>query len=275
MGADIQQLLTIMRNLRDPQSGCPWDLQQDFASIAPYTIEEAYEVADAIQRGNLADLQDELGDLLLQVVFHAQMAQEQQAFDFNDVVQSICSKMIRRHPHVFAEGDEKQTQADTATVRQNWETIKQAEREQQGANGLLDGIPRGMAELQRAFKLQKRAATVGFDWDSAEPVMAKLREETAELEQAMTSRQQAAMQEELGDLLFTLVNLARKLHLDASQALRMANAKFETRFRAVEQIAGGHSNMREMDIVELEQMWQSVKSQEQVMPESPGTKTDG
>ena len=275
MGDDIQQLLTIMRILRDPQNGCPWDLQQDFASIAPYTIEEAYEVADAIQRRNLPDLQDELGDLLLQVVFHAQMAQEQQAFDFNDVVQSICSKLIRRHPHVFAEGDEKLSQVNPATVRQNWESIKQAEREQQGASGLLDGIPRGMAELQRALKLQKRAATVGFDWDSVEPVMAKLREETAELEQAIASRQQDAMQEELGDLLFTLVNLARKLHLDAAQALRMANAKFETRFRAVELIAGGHGNMRQMDIVELEQIWQSVKSQVQAMPESPGRKTDG
>lgn len=274
MSADIQQLLAIMRTLRDPQNGCPWDLQQDFASIAPYTIEEAYEVADAIQRGNLADLQDELGDLLLQVVFHAQMAEEQQAFDFNDVVQSICRKMVRRHPHVFPGIDEKPTQADTATVRRNWESIKQKEREQQGASGLLDGIPRGMAELQRASKLQKRAATVGFDWDAVEPVLAKLREETIEMEQAIASSETVAMQEELGDLLFTLVNLARKLHLDAAQSLRLANAKFETRLRAVEQIAGGQSNMSEMDIVELERIWQSVKSQAPAMPELPGRKTE-
>lgn len=260
MGADIQQLLTIMQSLRDPQTGCPWDLQQDFASIAPYTIEEAYEVADAIQRGNLPDLQDELGDLLLQVVFHAQMAQEQQAFDFNDVVQSICCKMIRRHPHVFVDGDEKKIGSDTAAVRQNWENIKQAERAEQGATGLLDGIPRGMAELQRALKLQKRAASVGFDWESIEPVMAKLHEETVEMEQAISSGQKDAMQEELGDLLFTLVNLARKLDIDAAQALRAGNAKFESRFRAVEQIAGGHDSMRDMDISELEQIWQSVKS---------------
>lgn len=260
MGADIQQLLTIMQRLRDPQTGCPWDLQQDFASIAPYTIEEAYEVADAIHRDNLPDLQDELGDLLLQVVFHSQMAQEQQAFDFNDVVQSICNKMIRRHPHVFADSDEKRTSADTATVRQNWERIKQEERIEQGATSLLDGIPRGMAELQRALKVQKRAASAGFDWESAEPVMAKLHEETVEMEQAISSGQKDAMQDELGDLLFTLVNLARKLQIDAAAALRTANAKFESRFRAVEQIAGGQSKMRTMDIIELERIWQSVKS---------------
>lgn len=261
-----------MRTLRDPQSGCPWDLQQDFASIAPYTIEEAYEVADAIQRGNLPDLQDELGDLLLQVVFHAQMAQEQRAFDFADVVQSICSKMIRRHPHVFADNDERQSEADVAEVRQSWETIKQAERMAEEAVGLLDGIPHGMAELQRALNLQKRAATVGFDWESAEPVMAKLREETLEMEQAIASGQPDAMQDELGDLLFTVVNLARKLHMDAAQALRAANRKFEIRFRALEHIAGGHSRMGDMDINELEQLWQAAKNM--LATESPGGQPD-
>ncbi|HET6565471.1 MAG TPA: nucleoside triphosphate pyrophosphohydrolase [Xanthomonadales bacterium] len=262
MGSDIERLLTIMRSLRDPEDGCPWDLQQDFASIAPYTIEEAYEVADAIQRGDIPTLQDELGDLLLQVVFHSQMAHEQQAFDFNGVVQSICDKMIRRHPHVFGNTGEKRLPADADSVRQSWESIKQQERAGQGAHGVLDDIPRGMAELQRACKLQKRAASVGFDWDSAEQVMAKLHEETAELQQAITDGQQAEVQEELGDLLFTVVNLARKLEVDPARALRSANAKFETRFRAVEQIAGGGAGMREMEIDDLEQIWQSIKESE-------------
>ncbi len=258
MSNSIQQLLDIMRALRDPQTGCPWDLQQDFASIAPYAIEEAYEVADAVQRGDLADLQDELGDLLLQVVFHAQMAEEQQSFGFDDVVQSICAKMIRRHPHVF--GDEHERQADAASVRQTWETIKQAERSARGKGGVLDGIPRGMAELQRAIKLQKRAATVGFDWPAVEPVKAKLDEELAELDQAISEGQQQPIEEELGDLLFTVANLARKLQVDPARALRSANAKFESRFRAMEEIAGGQEGMRALDIDALESIWQSVKT---------------
>jgi len=260
MSNDIEQLLAIMHKLRDPQKGCPWDLQQDFSTIAPYTIEEAYEVADAIQRGSLVDLKNELGDLLLQVVFHAQMAQEQQAFDFNDVVQAICDKMTRRHPHVF--GPAGVSNADTESVRQSWEHIKEAERAGQGDHGALDGVPRGMAELQRALKLQKRAASVGFDWSSAEQVMHKLHEETAELEQAIQSQQQEYMQEELGDLMFTLVNVARKLCIDPAQALRAANAKFESRFREVEQTAGGKTRMRAMDIDAMEQIWQRVKSAE-------------
>jgi ATP diphosphatase len=258
MSNSIQQLLDIMRALRDPQTGCPWDLQQDFASIAPYTIEEAYEVADAVQRENLADLQDELGDLLLQVVFHAQMAQEQRLFGFDDVVHSICAKMVRRHPHVFGDGSARQ--ADAASVRQSWENIKQAERGAQGNGGVLDGIPRGMAELQRAIKLQKRAAMVGFDWPSVEPVKAKLSEELAELEQAISAGQQHAIEEELGDLLFTVANLARKLQVDPARALRCANAKFESRFRAMEEIAGGQEGMRAMDVDTLEAIWQSVKT---------------
>lgn len=258
MSHKIQQLLDIMRALRNPQEGCPWDLQQDFASIAPYTIEEAYEVADAIQRGNLDDLEDELGDLLLQVVFHAQMADERQAFGFDDVVDSICSKLIRRHPHVFGTAGERQV--DAAAVRESWEAIKQAERSSQGRTGVLDDIPRGMAELQRALKLQKRAATVGFDWSSVEPVKAKLNEEIAELEQAISEGGQPGIEEELGDVLFTVVNLARKLQIDPARALRHANAKFESRFRAVEQSAGGRDGMKALDINALEELWQSVKT---------------
>ncbi len=259
MSNNIEQLLSIMRALRDPQKGCPWDLQQDFSTIAPYTIEEAYEVADAIQRGSLADLKDELGDLLLQVVFHAQMAQEQHAFGFNDVVQAICDKMTRRHPHVFGLESSK---GENESVRRNWDQIKEDERAGQGEEGTLDGIPAGMAELQKACKLQKRAASVGFDWSSAEQVMLKLHEETAELEQAIQSQQQEPMQEELGDLMFTLVNVARKLRIDPAQALRAANSKFERRFREVEQVAGGKTAMRTMDIDAMEDIWQRVKLSE-------------
>ncbi len=265
MNNNIEQLLGIMRQLRDPQHGCPWDVQQDFASIAVYTIEEAYEVADAIQRGDLPELKGELGDLLLQVVFHSQIAQEQLAFGFNDVVQAICEKMIRRHPHVFGQAAESSQAVDVDSVRQTWESIKQAERAGKtkkrgaGKGSLLDDIPRGMAELQRACKLQKRAASAGFDWNSAEQVMTKLHEETAELEAALLQQEQADIQEELGDLFFTLANVARKLNIDPAQTLRSANMKFERRFRAVEQIAGGKTAMQSMDISALEAIWQEVK----------------
>ena len=264
MTENIEQLLGIMQQLRDPQSGCPWDRQQGFASIAAYTIEEAYEVADAIERGDLADLKDELGDLLLQVVFHAQLALEQKAFDFDDVVRAICEKMIRRHPHVFDAAGGSGQSADIESVRQSWESIKQLERagKQVGEVSLLDDIPHGMAELQRACKLQKRAASAGFDWNSADQVMAKLHEETAELQAAMEQLDQPAMQEELGDLIFTLVNLARKLRLDPAQSLRSANMKFEKRFRALEQMAGGKSTMQTMDVDALELIWQIVKQAE-------------
>jgi len=266
MTDNIEKLLRIMQQLRDPESGCPWDRQQDFASIAVYTIEEAYEVADAIERHDLAELKDELGDLLLQVVFHAQMAREQEAFCFDDVVQAICEKMIRRHPHVFGDGDGLVQSTDIDVVRQNWESIKQEERagKRTGEVSLLDEIPRGMAELQRASKLQKRAASAGFDWISAGQVMAKLHEETAELQAALDQQDHAATREELGDLMFTLVNLARKLSLDPAQTLRSANLKFETRFRALEQRAGGRASMQNMDVDALEQVWQHVKKAERL-----------
>jgi ATP diphosphatase len=243
--------------LRDKEKGCPWDRQQDFSTIAPYTIEEAYEVADAIQRENLPDLRDELGDLLLQVVFHAQLGSELSEFNFADVVNSICEKMIRRHPHVFAgqavESAENQSLA--------WEDGKERERQHQGETSLMDGIPRGMAELQRANKLQKRAARCGFDWQSTGPVFEKLDEETAELLEAIQTGEPERVEDELGDLLFVVTNLARKLKIDPAKALRSANAKFEHRFRALEVAVGDRTTLDEMDLEAMERMWQQVKAE--------------
>ncbi|MDT8322215.1 MAG: nucleoside triphosphate pyrophosphohydrolase, partial [Xanthomonadales bacterium] len=233
----MQRLLEIMVRLRDPEAGCPWDVAQDFASIAPYTIEEAYEVADAILHGDMDELKDELGDLLFQVVFHAQMAQEQGAFDFGDVVGAVCDKMVRRHPHVFAGA----SVADADAQTEAWEDVKARERETKGAQSLLDDVPKGMAELQRAVKLQKRAARVGFDWGSPEPVLDKFVEEIDELREAMRSGQAEDIEDELGDLLFVVTNLARQLKIDPARALRRANAKFELRFRAVEEAAGSRA----------------------------------
>jgi len=249
-----------MAKLRDPVSGCPWDREQDFSTIAPYTIEEAYEVADAIQHGRMDELKDELGDLLFQVVFHARMAEEQQAFGFDDVVDAVCDKMIRRHPHVFAgEGQAKATVADSAAQTEAWEHHKAKEREAGGATSLLDGVPRGMAELQRSVKLQKRAARVGFDWGSPEPVMEKFREEATEMLEAMRSGDREAMEDELGDLLFAVTNLARQLKIDPAKALRRANTKFELRFRAVENAAGSRAALEAMSLDDMEELWQQVK----------------
>lgn len=249
------QLLEIMQRLRDPQKGCPWDVKQDFSTIAPYTIEEAYEVADAIARHDMADLKDELGDLLFQVVFHAQMASEQGSFDFDDVHQAVCDKMLRRHPHVFADFEVR----DAAHQKQVWEDYKSEERKQKGEHGLMDGIPVGMAELQRAVKLQKRARKVGFDWPSAQPVLDKIDEEMGELRTAMSTGVRDAMEEELGDLLFSAVNLARQLDIDPASALRRSNAKFERRFRAMEDAAGGDERLASMSLEEMETLWQRVK----------------
>lgn len=249
------ELLEIMRQLRDPETGCPWDIKQDFSTIAPYTIEEAYEVADAIARDNMDDLKDELGDLLLQVVYHAQMASEQDNFGFDEVHQAICDKLVRRHPHVFASSgvtDDKQ-------VREAWENEKHRERQSKGEHSLMDGIPAGMAELQRSIKLQKRAALTGFDWPSAEPVLEKADEELLELTRAMDSGNRDEMEDELGDLLFTATNLARKLKIDPAAALRRSNAKFEKRFRALEEAAGGQGALKELDLDQMESLWQSVK----------------
>ena len=236
---DINDLLTIMSRLRDPNGGCPWDLEQDFASIAPYTIEEAYEVADAIDRKHMPDLKDELGDLLLQVVFHAHMAQEQGAFDFGDVVAAICDKMARRHPHVFAGATVEDAEAQTL----EWEAQKKRERQAAGDadTSALAGVSRGMPEWQRAVKLQSRAARVGFDWPGPVPVIAKLHEEIEEVREEFArgavADNHARLQDEIGDVLFVCTNLARHAKVEVGAALRHANLKFERRFRMMEALA--------------------------------------
>ncbi|WP_454829466.1 nucleoside triphosphate pyrophosphohydrolase [Pseudoxanthomonas wuyuanensis] len=264
---DIAELLAVMARLRDPDGGCPWDLEQDFSTIAPYTIEEAYEVADAIDRDDLADLKDELGDLLLQVVFHAQMAQERGAFAFGDVVAAICGKMVRRHPHVF--GDD--TVDDTDAQTRNWEAIKRAEREAAGHRdgSALAGISRGLPEWQRAAKLQSRAARVGFDWPGPEPVIAKLHEEIeevrAEFARGDIGGNHARLQDEIGDLLFVAANLARHAKVDAGAALRHANHKFERRFRAMETLAAAEdTSLSALSLERQEALWQQVKRQERM-----------
>ncbi len=231
----IHRLLHIMARLRDPEGGCPWDIEQDFRSIAPYTIEEAHEVADAIERGDLEDLRDELGDLLFQVVFHARMAEEKGAFAFDDVAAAISDKLERRHPHVFGDADIGDAQAQTV----NWENIKAAERAERGESddSVLAGVSRGLPALRRAVKLQKRAARVGFDWPAVEPIFDKIQEEADELRAAMADDDADGIEEELGDLLFAVTNLARKLEVDPGGALRRSNHKFERRFRAMETLA--------------------------------------
>lgn len=272
---DIATLLAVMARLRDPEGGCPWDVEQTFATIAPYTIEEAYEVADAIARGNLGELRDELGDLLLQVVFHARMAEEAGAFAFADVVASINDKMIRRHPHVFGDAIVADTHEQTAT----WEAIKRAERRDAGDDdtSALAGIARGLPEWQRAVKLQKRAATVGFDWPSVDPVIGKLHEEIDEVrvELAAVAAGDAAAQDrledEVGDLLFVCANLARHARVDVGVALRRANAKFESRFRMMERAA--HLDGTSLDPLPLEQQeayWQRAKREGDPEPSQPG-----
>ena len=262
---DIQRLLIIMARLRDPQGGCPWDLQQDFSTIAPYTIEEAYEVADAIDRNDLGALKDELGDLLLQVVFHAQMASEQGAFAFDDVAAAIGDKMVRRHPHVF--GDARFADADEQTL--NWEAIKRAERVAAGEEdrSALAGISRGLPEWQRAVKLQSRAARTGFDWPGPGPVIAKLHEEIeevrAEFDRGAVEDNRARLEDEIGDLLFVAANLARHAQVDVGAALRHANHKFERRFRAMEALAqAAGTPLPTLSLQQQEACWEQVKRQE-------------
>lgn len=256
----LADLLAIMARLRDPQNGCPWDVKQDFASIAAYTIEEAYEVADAIDRNDLDDLRDELGDLLLQVVFHSQMASEQGAFEFADVTHAISAKMLRRHPHVF--GDKRY--ADLEEQMRDWERIKSAERESKGqrADGsALAGISGGLPEYKRAQKLQQRAATTGFAWPGPAPILAKLMEEVEEVRvEFAAGADPARLQDEIGDVLFVMVNLARQAGVDFSQALRHANAKFERRFRSMEQLAADDgAPFAELSLEQQERLWQEAK----------------
>lgn len=256
----LPRLIAIMARLRDPKRGCPWDLEQDFASIAPYTIEEAYEVADAIERADLGDLRDELGDLLLQVVYHARMAEEAGAFAFADVARGVADKMVRRHPHVFgAESRDKTAEQQT----RDWEAIKAAERAgRPQAASALDGVAPGLPALTRAVKLQNRAARVGFDWPHAGAVLDKIAEETAELVEARDAGPDRVA-EEFGDLMFVMANLARHLKIDPEAALRAANAKFQRRFHAIE--AGLRALGRtpaESDLAEMDALWEAAKRAE-------------
>ena len=256
-GVEIERLLTIMAQLRNPDGGCPWDIEQTFDTIAPYTVEEAYEVADAIEQGDRTALRDELGDLLFQSVFHAQMAKEEGSFDFADVARAISDKMIRRHPHVF--GDEDARSADQQTL--SWEAQKAAERAAKGANGLLDDVPTGLPAMTRAVKLQKRAARVGFDWTRAHEILAKLNEETAELVDAAAHKTQNDVEEEFGDLLFVMVNLARHLKVDPEHALRRANAKFTRRFSHIEtRMAENGRSLESASLDEMEALWMEAKT---------------
>ncbi len=256
--AGFTELVEIMSRLRDPEKGCPWDLKQDFRSIAPYTLEEAYEVADAIESDDLSALKGELGDLLLQVVFHAQMAQEAGLFDISDVCAGINDKMKRRHPHIF--GDESLDSAEDVSKR--WDEIKQAERgEQEVDTSQMHDIPNTLPALLRAHKVQRRAAHVGFDWPEIDGVWDKLAEEQEELKEALESQDTAHVEEEMGDLLFSCVNLSRHIKVDAEAALRRAVKKFEGRFRAMESLAEqAGRKFEELDTSEMEVLWQQAKN---------------
>jgi len=256
----MHRLIAIMRRLRDPDSGCPWDIEQDFATIAPYTIEEAHEVADAIERQDWGDLRGELGDLLLQVVFHAQIASDRGLFDFDDVAGAISDKMVARHPHVF--GDESRDKTAEEQTR-DWEAVKAAERAARAQAGVLDGVALGLPALMRAAKLQKRAARVGFDWPDAACVLDKIAEEAAELVEAANGLPQEKIEEETGDLLFVMANLARHLGVDPEAALRRANAKFTRRFQAIE-AALTETGRRPEDatLAEMDVLWDAAKAAE-------------
>lgn len=273
----IEHLLYLMQRLRDPRKGCPWDRKQTFATIVPFTLEEAYEVADTIERQDFVHLKEELGDLLFQVVFYAQMGREQGLFDFEAVVDSIVRKLLRRHPHVFPDGTLESELADGVvvteeTIKANWEAIKKAERAEKAAAGLeettpgaLSDVPVGLPALSRAEKLQKRAALEGFDWDDINPVFDKIQEELEEVREVLAQesdpvQRQHRLQDEMGDVLFACVNLARFLKVDAEASLRQTNRKFETRFSAIEQLVGEQGKeMRDLTLGELDELWEQVK----------------
>lgn len=258
--ATLDRLRAIMRALRDPQTGCPWDIEQDFASIAPYTIEEAYEVADAIERHDWPALQGELGDLLLQVVYHAQMAEEAGHFTLDDITRAISDKMVARHPHVF--GDESRDKSADQQVA-DWEKIKSAERAARAQAGVLDDVALGLPALLRAVKLQKRAARVGFDWPDISQVLDKMLEEARELAEARDTLSEAEIAEEMGDLLFVMANLARHLSVDPEAALRAANTKFTRRFAAIEvALAAIGKRPQDSDLAEMDALWDAAKAQE-------------
>ena len=266
---DISRLLEIMAALRTPVSGCPWDLEQDFGTIAPYTIEEAYEVADAIARGDLDDLRDELGDLLLQVVYHSRMAEEQHAFAFGDVVEAVTRKMIRRHPHVFADKDGRLAPVGVTSA---WERIKAEERAERAAerptelnshNSFLSGVKAGLPALSRAMQLQRKASSVGFDWNDPREVLRKIREEADEIEAALDRGDARELADETGDLLFALVNLARHVGADPEAALRGTNAKFERRFGYIEQALERQGrSLQQASLAEMDALWNEAKAKE-------------
>lgn len=256
----LPRLLEVMARLRDPETGCPWDIEQTWQTIAPYTIEEAYEVADAIAREDFDDLRGELGDLLLQVVYYAQMGSEQRRFDFHDIADAIAEKMVRRHPHVF--GDESRDKSAAQQTR-DWEKIKAAERAEAGPEGALDGVALGLPALTRALKLQKRAARVGFDWDDAGAVLDKVAEEARELREAAAGMDADAIEDEMGDLLFVLVNLSRHLKVDPEAALRRTNAKFTRRFAAIEAALRERGKRpEESTLDEMDALWTAAKQAE-------------
>jgi ATP diphosphatase len=271
---DISRLIEIMAALRTPVTGCPWDLEQNFATIAPYTIEEAHEVVDAIDRGDLDDLREELGDLLLQVVFHAQMAEEQNAFAFGDVVEAITRKMIRRHPHVFAD---KEGNLASSHVKEVWDRIKAEEKAERAARrppeeatshkSLLAGVKAGQPALTRAMELQRKASTVGFDWNDPRAVLNKIREEADEIEAALDRNDSEGLAEETGDLMFALVNLARHVDADPEAALRATNAKFERRFAFIERALEAQGRtLEQASLAEMDALWNAAKGEEQKAP---------
>ncbi len=273
---DISRLLEIMAALRTPETGCPWDLEQDFATIAPYTIEEAYEVVDAIARGDLDDLKDELGDLLLQVVFHARMAEEQNAFAFGDVVEAISRKMIRRHPHVFADANGNLTPSH---VKEAWDRIKAEEKAERAARrpsappehkSLLSGVKAGQPALTRAMELQRKASSVGFDWNDPRAVLHKIREEADEIEAALDGGDTEELAAETGDLMFALVNLARHVGADPEAALRGTNAKFERRFAYIERaLAAKGRSLEGTSLAEMDGLWNEAKGAERPTDPAP------
>jgi ATP diphosphatase len=269
----IDDLRYLMKRLRDPQTGCPWDLKQTYKTIAPYTLEEVYEVIDTIERNDLSHLGEELGDLLFQVIFYSQLGAEQEVFDFDSVVHGIVEKLVRRHPHVFPLGtlksernlsDGAEGTVEEARIKHVWEDLKKQERAEKGERRTLDDIPMAMPALSRAQKLQKRAATTGFDWDNPEDVLSKVKEEVAELDVEIQANNSLAMEEELGDLLFSCVNLARHLKIDSERAMRLANIKFQRRFEAMEVLASEKSTLllSEISVDEMELLWAQVKSAE-------------
>ncbi|WP_420823030.1 nucleoside triphosphate pyrophosphohydrolase [Vitreimonas flagellata] len=252
-------MLDVMARLRDPQRGCPWDIEQNFATIAPYTIEEAYEVADAIERADMPALKEELGDLLFQVAFHSRMAEEQGAFDFADVAQALADKMIERHPHVFADAGDGRTAAQQTVA---WETLKAEKRAAKGAPSLLHDVPMALPALMRAEKLTKRAARINFDWPTSDEVLAKLDEELAELKDAQAAGDQDHIAEEMGDILFVMANLARKLKVDPEEALRRANAKFTRRFQYIEAKLAEQNRTGPQPLDDMEKLWLEAKAAE-------------